>query len=308
MKPRFGVFIILLSGVFWGSSCLFINGLSGVGFSAAQITTVRLTVAALILNLMLIVKGKGFRYYKMPWQSYLYLFCAGIFTVFTMCNSYYRSVVETSSAVAAILLYLAPIFVMLMSLYFFGERLTVQKCVAGVLALVGCGLVSGIASGFTFNLQGVLFGLLSGFSYALYSIFSVFFMRKNKEPLVFTTFCFTFAALACLIFSPPWVIGSMAAASETPALTLLLFVLLGLCTGVIPFSLYTAGLVAVKPDVAAILSYAEPLTACIFSVLILHEPMDGFGVAGVILVCAAIVLLNIKLGPCKGRAAKDTAA
>ena len=89
--------------------------------------------------------------------------------------------IRTTAAVSAILLYTAPIFVMIMSVIFFKERITTKKIVAFVVAITGCALVSGIVSGAQANVTGIILGVLSGFAYSLYGIFATFYMKKNSR-------------------------------------------------------------------------------------------------------------------------------
>ena len=54
---------------------------------------------------------------------------------------YFTGTQAASLAVMAVLLYTAPVFVMLMSIVFFREKLTGAKLTALVLCLAGCVLV-----------------------------------------------------------------------------------------------------------------------------------------------------------------------
>ena len=294
MKNKFYVFIVILSGVFWGSSCLFVDYLkTHTPATSIQITAIRIVLAALVLNLWLIVKGKGFSLYKISGKSWLLTAISGFGSVLAMGMFYYSCMVETSAAVAVILLYTAPMFVMIMSLFLFKEKMTSRKLVAFAIAIVGCALVSGIASGSRISILGVFLGLMSGFTYSLYGIFTSFFMKENKDTLVFTALSFLFAAIGALAISKPWEIVGFTLKAENIPLTLLVYLALAVCTAVIPFFLYSKGIEGVKPDVASILAFSEPLMACVFGTTILGQDMDAFGVIGIVCVCTAIIILNV---------------
>ena len=294
MKNKIYVFIVILSGIFWGSSCLFVDYLkTHTPATSVQITAIRIVLAALVLNLWLIIKGKGFSLYKISGKSWLLCAISGFCSVVAMGMFYYSCMVETSAAVAVILLYTAPLFVMIMSLFFFKEKMTVQKMVAFVIAIVGCALVSGIASGSRISALGIFLGLMSGFTYSLYGIFTSLFMKENKDTLTFTALSFFFAAIGALIISKPWEIVKFTLEVENIPLTLIMYLLLAVCTAVIPFFLYSKGIEGVKPDVASILAFSEPLMACVFGTAVLGQDMDVFGVIGIVCVCAAIVVLNV---------------
>ena len=294
MKNKIYVFIVILSGVFWGSSCLFVDYLkTHTPATSVQITAIRIVFAAIVLNLWLIIKGKGFSLYKISGRSWLLCVVSGIGSVLAMGMFYYSCMVETSAAVAVILLYTAPLFVMIMSLFFFKEKMNAQKIIAFIIAIVGCALVSGIASGSKISALGIFLGLMSGFTYSLYGIFTSLFMKENKDTLSFTALSFLFAALGALVISKPWEIVKFTLEVENLPLTLIMYLLLAVCPAVIPFFLYSKGIEGIKPDIASILAFSEPLMACVFGTAVLGQEMDVFGVIGIVCVCAAIVVLNV---------------
>ena len=294
MKNKIYVFIVILSGVFWGSSCLFVDYLkTHTPATSVQITAIRIVFAAIVLNLWLIIKGKGFSLYKISGRSWLLCVVSGIGSVLAMGMFYYSCMVETSAAVAVILLYTAPLFVMIMSLFFFKEKMNAQKIIAFIIAIVGCALVSGIASGSKISALGIFLGLMSGFTYSLYGIFTSLFMKENKDTLSFTALSFLFAALGALVISKPWEIVKFTLEVENLPLTLIMYLLLAVCTAVVPFFLYSKGIEGIKPDIASILAFSEPLMACVFGTAVLGQKMDVFGVIGIVCVCAAIVVLNV---------------
>ena len=213
MKNRLLAFLIILAGIFWGSSCLFVNKLYSMGFSPFECTAIRLAFAAVILNIAVIIKNKGFKAYKIGVSSLLIAVVSGVFSVFSMCAFYYLCMEKASAAISAILLYTAPLFVMIMSLILFKEKLTAKKITAFIIAIIGCALVSGIASGADVNAIGIVFGVLSGLSYSLYGIFTHYFMKKNNNPLLFSALNFVFAAIASLFFANPVKIVNIAAAN-----------------------------------------------------------------------------------------------
>lgn len=291
---RLSALAVILAGVFWGSSCLFVNTLSGeYGFSSIQSTAIRVFFAAVILNIALIIKGKGFRLYKLSLGSYAIAATTGIFSVLAMCLFYYSCMIETSAAVAVILLYTAPVFVMVMSLIFFKERLTAKKIIAFFLAIAGCVLVSGVVSGSKMSAWGIAAGILSGFTYSLYGILASAFMKRNDEPLTFSALSFLFAAIVAIPLASPFDIVSKTAENGNFALSILFFVFFAFCTAVAPYALYTWGLSGVKPVTASILAFSEPLTGCIFGVFALDQDLDAFGIIGIVLVCVAILVLNV---------------
>ena len=179
-KKGLGAPLILLAGIFWGSMGIFVRSLNAYGFGSVQIVCLRMTVAALLFALLLLLRGRGgFRIALRDVPLFLGL---GLMSVlfFTVC--YFRAIEIMPLSTAAILLYTSPIWVMLMSALFFREKLTPRKLLALALAFLGCVLVSGVSGG-GLTPQGLLIGLGAGFGYALYSILGTVALRRYPPLL-----------------------------------------------------------------------------------------------------------------------------
>ena len=289
-KRNFGPALILLAGCFWGSMGLFVRRLDSFGFSSIQIVSIRVILAALIFCLLLLVKDpSGFRIAVKDIPLFLGLGFGSIL-FFTVC--YFTAITMMPLSTAAILLYTSPIWIMLMSVLFFREKLTGQKILALLLAFAGCVLVSGI-SGEGMSLKGLLIGLGAGFGYGLYSILGTVALRRYS-PYTVTTWTFVFAAVGSwLICRPADMLAKFAAAENLPGL-ILFCILTALVTAVIPFLAYTLGLRTVEASRAGILATVEPMVATLFGVLVFAEPLTLLSGLGMLLILASVILLNRK--------------
>ena len=293
MIKKLSLLSVLLSGVFWGSSALFVSSLTELGFSSFECTSIRLTLTVPMMHVILLLSGR--KNYKINVSLLITFALCGILSVLTMCICYFYAMTLTSAAVSTVLLYTSPIFVMIMSVIFFRERLTLKKFTALILAFLGCVLTSGIIGGIKGSLIGVLIGLLSGFSYSLYSIFSAISLKKGASPLTCTAFSFTFAAIgAQFISNPISLVKKIADFPDLPAL-LVLMITFSLCSTVLPFILYTLGLASLKPDVAAMAASTDPVVASLVGIFILKQGTDIFQIIGILLVIAAIIVLNLNI-------------
>ena len=291
-KRNIGPVLIILAGCFWGSMGIFVRKLTGYGFSPIQIVTLRITVAALVFCLVLLAKDRsGFRIALRDLPLFLGLGFGSIL-FFTVC--YFSAITIMPLSTAAILLYTSPIWIMLMSALFFREKLNGVKLVALALAFAGCVLVSGI-SGEGLTLTGLLLGLGSGIGYGLYSILGTVALRKYS-PYTVTTYTFLFAAAgAWLVCGPADMVSKFNAADNVPGL-LLFCVLTGLVTAVVPFLAYTLGLRTVEAGRAGILATVEPLVAALVGIIVFSEPLTLLSGLGIVLILAAVVLLNRNRG------------
>ena len=166
-KPKLGPLLIIIAACFWGSMGIFVRHLEAYGFTAIQIVSIRLTLAAVIFSIFQIfIDRSGFKIALRDIPLFLGLGLGSIL-FFTIC--YFSAITMMPLSTAAILLYTSPIWIMLMSALFFHEKLNAKKLIALALAFAGCVLVSGI-SGDGITVMGLLLGLGSGLGYGLYSI------------------------------------------------------------------------------------------------------------------------------------------
>ena len=289
-KTRLGPILIIIAGCFWGSMGIFVRRLASFGFTSIQIVSIRVTLAALVFCILLLIKDRsGFKIRLKDIPLFLGLGFGSIL-FFTVC--YFTAITMMSLSAAAILLYTSPVWIMLMSVVFFREKLTAKKLIALAFAFGGCVLVSGI-SGEGMTLAGLLVGLGSGIGYGLYSILGTIALRRYS-PYTVTAYTFLLAAAGSwVICRPADMIAKFAAAEDLSGL-LLFCLLTALVTAVIPFLSYTLGLRTVEASKAGILATVEPLVATLFGIVIFSEPLTILSASGIVLILAAVILLNWK--------------
>lgn len=289
---KIGILLIILAACFWGSMGIFVRKLGEYGFSSIQIVSIRITIAALVFCIILLIKDRtGFRISPRDIPLFLGLGLGSIL-FFTVC--YFSAIAIMSLSTAAILLYTSPIWIMLMSMLFFYEKMNSRKLVALVLAFTGCVLVSGI-SGDGMTVTGILLGLGAGFGYGLYSILGTIALRKYS-PYTVTTYTFVVAAIGSWIICQPVNLISKFKAAGSPSGLLLFCILTAILTAVIPFLFYTLGLRTVEAGRAGIIATIEPLVATVIGMICFSEPVTILSGAGIVLILTAVVILN-----CKGR-------
>ena len=289
-KGTIGSILIILAGCFWGCMGIFVRKLGTYGFSSIQIVTIRVTIAALFFALVLLVKDrKGFKISIRDIPLFLGLGFGSIL-FFTTC--YFSAIEMMSLSTAAILLYTSPIWIMLMSILFFHEKLDRRKLIALALAFAGCVLVSGISGGGVTPL-GLLVGLGSGIGYGLYSILGKIALRKYSSYTV-TTYTFVFAAIGSwFICSPSDMFNKFSDAPDLGFLVLFCC-LTAVVTAVIPFLAYTLGLERVEASKAGIIATIEPMVATLIGIVVFSEPLTLMSGLGIILILSAVIILNLK--------------
>lgn len=286
MKKR-AILFVVLAGICWGTSGIFSHLLSPYGFTALHMTTLRGTVSTLLLLAYLLICHREWLR-TTPSQLLLFL-CSGA-SLFGTCFCYFAAMRVISVSAAVVLMYTAPVMVMIFSVAFLGEIFTPSKGASVALMLAGCALVSGVIGGVSLNLPGILLGLLAGVCYASYNIFTRVAMQKGCNTLTTTFYSALVTSLIALAVSRPWQMADCVA--KNPAFTVPLALGLGVVTFALPYLVYTFALRDIPAGTASALSIVEPMSATVFSVAFLNEKMTLPAVCGILLILTAVFLLS----------------
>ncbi|WP_100009989.1 DMT family transporter [Lentibacillus sediminis] len=284
---RWKVYLItILGAACWGLIGLFVAPLQKRGFTAWDVVAIRAVFTFVFLILIMgLVRPSQLRTRA---KDHLFFAGAGVFSIAFFNYFYFEVFSQASLSLAVTLLYTGPLFVMLLSRVFFKEPLTMRKGWALALAIIGCAFAAGLLpfgqAGVSAGVLGM--GLLSGFCYALYSIFSKP-VTIRYSALTITTYTFFYTSIFLLLTSD---ITSKLGQFRHPDVWLAA-VLLALVATVAGYGLYTTGLTYLEAGRASILSTAEPVVAVITGVLFLGDVLSGWQVMGIVLVLYAAVLV-----------------
>lgn len=287
---KFAVLLAVAAGTLWGMIGYFVRNLQSQGLSSMQIVCIRMVISAVLFSLFAVLFNR--KLFKIKLKDLWCFLGTGVVSVATFSFCYFKSIELSSLSMASVLLYTAPIFVMVFSVFLFKEKLSAIKIVSLILAFLGCLFVTGIfKDGGSFNALAVIYGLMSGVCYALYSIFSRLALGRGYSPLTITLYTFLFSGVASLlIIDAKPVVQIM-----TKDLHSLVFcVLFAILSSVLPYVTYTLSLKYIKASTASIVASIEPVVATITGVIVFNEAVDfPFGYIGIALVLASIVLINL---------------
>lgn len=278
---------ILAAGVFWGVIGLFTRNLSLAGMTSAGVLIVRSGGCAVLFALWALVRDrKLFRFAgKDAWLVGLF----GLVTFFfTYC--YYQSIDKSSLSMACTLMYSAPVFVMVMSLFLFGERFSRRKLFALLCAMAGCTLVSGVLEGnAAAGIAGIVYGLLAGIGYATYSVCIKALSNRGLDTLTINVWGWIICTALGLIVWGPSPAAPMLASGRNALLSAGLIVI----SGFLPALLYSFGLRGEEAGKGAVMASVEPVVASLTGLVAFGETPTPLAVVGIVLVLAAVALLNL---------------
>lgn len=212
----------------------------------------------------------------------------GLVCISVFYGAYQTAISETGVALAAVLLYTAPAWVALLSRLLLREALTPLKLACVVMTIAGVGLISlgpdlfgGGGGDIHLNAFGLLVGLISGFTYALYYIFGKKYLANYATPTIFV-YAMPVGALTLLPF--------VHFVHKSPQ-TWLMLLGMAAVTSYGAFSAYYAGLKRMEATRAAVVATFEPVVAAVAAYLVFDERFGFWGYVGSVLILGAVFLV-----------------
>lgn len=288
---RKGSLLIFVAAVMWGSAGIFVKHLEAYRISSMPMVVFRCFFTVLIMGILQLFKNpKGF---KIRLRD-IYLFIAnGTLSIVMFNFCYYETMARSTLSVAAILLYTAPIFVMIISVLFLGEKLNVKKIAALFIAFIGCAFVTGVfGSTVKLSASAIIYGLFTGLGYALYTIFGSRLIARGYDTITIIFYTFVFALSGSFLLTAAG--GQTSQLSFEPGVWFWGF-LMAVFNTVLPYILYTYGLKFVSTSTAPIIATVEPVAATVIGIFY-GEKLTLFGIIGIVLVLSSVLILNIKGG------------
>lgn len=167
-----------------------------------------------------------------------------------------------------------------------GERPTRSWIVATAVAIVGIVLiVLGSGRGASVDVGGVLLALGAAAGYALYTVLGRRLLVAGVHGQLMMTLFFAVATVVLL----PRLVGADLGWLVSPrgAISMLW---LGVAATGVAYLLFQRGLAHLPAGLASTLSLAEPFTATLLGVLVLHEHLGLLSAVGVLVVLVGLVL------------------
>ena len=243
--------------------------------------------------LPLLVGRRGWQRIKLPTPDLIQCLVLGMLGVAASNYFYYVAIQKTSVAIAIIVQYTAPVWVLLYVVARGQQKLSLQKVAAVAVAIAGIALTIGIvgaksAQALHLDRRGFLAALIASFSFAFYNVGGHRLLARYDRwrVLVWTL---TSAAVFWLFVNPPW---KVVAAHYAPAQWAFLFVF-SMISVLGSFSLYFLGLQHLEPTRAIIASCLEPVFSILLAAALLREGLRPFQTLGIILVLSAIVIVQL---------------
>lgn len=200
----------------------------------------------------------------------------------------YRAIGQMNAALADLIQFTAPVFVVVWMAITRQESLDRPKLFGMALSIVGCGFALGVTGIKEVPpTSGIVSALLSAVCFATTMILGKR-MTGNLPVITNLHFALMFATIFWLFITPPWVLAGRIQSSGHFGI----LVLFSITSILLPYLFFFAGLSRVSASRAGIVSTFEPVVVALASWVFLSEPLAKVQILGVFLVCSAIIIVE----------------
>lgn len=200
----------------------------------------------------------------------------------------FESYASTTVVTATLCYYMQPTIVLLLSPLIFRERLTGKRAICAGIAIIGMVLVSGVTGGYGTqgeDVRGILLGLGAALLYSIVVI-------MNKKLGGIDAYKKTVVQLlsAGIAMIPYLCLSHDRGAMGFGALTAALLLIVGIVHTGIAYLLYFGSMDGLEAQTIALFSYIDPVSALIFSSLLLQEPLSMTGMIGAVMILGSAII------------------
>lgn len=279
MNKIIGILLIAVSAASFGTLAIFGHFAYDDGMDTFTVLFLRFGISAAFMTVILLLRKESFPRGRILAQ----LVGMGALGYVGQSFMYLTAINYASAGLVALLLYLYPFFVTVLSTIFLHEKVTRIKIIALVLALTGTALTVGPVSGM---LIGALMAIAAALIYSIYIIVGTNVM-KHVSPVQSSTVIFASAGA---------VFGMLAFANGThfPAGNAGWLAMLGIIfiSTIIPVVTFLAGLEKIGPINAAMLSTLEPVVTVLLAMWLFGDKLQPIVMFGGGLILFAVILLT----------------
>ena len=202
MKSKIGYFYILLAGIFWSTLGFLVSKISDYNFSPEEVAFFRMVGGFIVIS----IYGKITMptMFKITKKGILYVFAIGIVCQFIFNIAYMGSISMVGASMAAVLLYVSPVFVAIFSKIVYKEKINKIKILSLIFCVIGAFLAvtGGKIEIQGLNIIGILAGIISAITYAMLPIFNKNAL-KEMDNITMSAYAFIIAAiLMCFRINP----------------------------------------------------------------------------------------------------------
>jgi drug/metabolite transporter (DMT)-like permease len=279
MKKLIGILLIAISAASFGTLAIFGRYVYADGMDIFTALFIRFSASAVFMIVVLILRRERF-----PRGRILAMLIGmGALGYVGQSFLYLTSIKYASTGLIALLLYLYPMFVFILSVIFLHEKVTAVKIIALVLSLVGAGLTVDPDGG---QLLGIVMIIAAALVYSVYIVVGANVM---KHVTAFQSSAVVFMSAGAVYGMLTFANGVHLPQSNTGWLAMLGMIVF---STIIAITTFLAGLEIVGPTNAAMLSTLEPVVTVLLAAWLFGERLTPITLLGGGLILAAVIVLT----------------
>ena len=274
-----GIVLVAISAAAFGTLAILGRYAYADGMDTLTVLFLRFSLSAGVMAVLLVTRRES-----LPrGLTLLQLVGMGAVGYVGQAFSYLTALKYASSGLVALLLYLYPVFVAILSVIWLREQITRIKAAALGLALVGTALTVGPEGG---QFLGVLLAISAA---AIYSVYIMVGAQVMKQVSAIQSSTVIFASAGGM--SGVLMMGNGPHLPTTGAGWAVIGSIVLIAT-VLPVVAFLAGLERIGPTNAAMLSTLEPVVTVLLAAMLLGETLKPITLLGGGLVLVAVLLLT----------------
>lgn len=281
LTQRFGgILFIIISAISFGAMPVFARIAYEAKADPLTVLFLRFGIAAIVMFAILLASKTA-----VPRGLLLLeLILLGAIAYVGESLAYFTALTMASPGLVALLLYIYPALVTMLSAIFLKEHLTTMKIVALFLALSGTALTIQVTSGGSF--AGILLGIAAAVDYAIYIVLGSRIVKRSGS-VGSTAIIIASTAGVYAIIAPMHRLSFPVSAQGWAAI-----LAIALVSTVLAFMTFFAGLTRIGPTTASTLSTFEPIVAVALATIVLGETITPVQALGGVFILAAVVILS----------------
>lgn len=281
---------LFLTAILWGGTFIAGKAIAGTG-NPLSLSFVRFAIASVFL--LIITKRVKGSLPSVKRGQVVPLLLLGATGVFSYNIFFFYALNYIQAGKASLIIANNPIFISLLSALIFKERLDAVKCVGILLSVTGAVVV--ISDGNIFELlsigvgKGELLTVGCVISWVTYSLIGKQVMG-NLSPLI--SVCYSSVAGTVMLLFPALISGSFGEIFSYSGVAWFNLFYLAFFGTVVGFLWYYEGIKSIGATKSSVFINFVPVSAIIFSYLILNEPVGKSLLIGAVLVISGVILTN----------------
>ncbi len=282
-------FAMLICTILWGFMGIYTRRLSEEGLGAMEVSFLRMISSVIILgSIMLVIDREGLKIQRKDLGLFIF------FGIFKMLADYFLFVaqVRIHLSLSTVLQLLAPYWVILLSFIAFREKVSIKTIFSACIAIIGCILATGLfEQGLIFDSIGLIFGVLSGFTFAFYAIGNKVLLDRGYQAVTALVYILLFASIACIPFiNFGEMIGDIDSRTVVGDL-----IMIGPLMTLIPYYLQTYSTKILSPTMVMLIALLEVFVATLVGFFYYHEELSPINLIGLVLIPFSIIFMSVNI-------------